>query len=206
MQTRRPWRTAPGIRAGLPPARHGSGVPLQQDPITDSHRYAGHFNAASRSGPSAGLLRSVVESTRHALSATGAGDKSPVGRLVAHRPRIAQPFNLASVDAGAGWGNRTRHEWLGRPRPDHSAKPARSVGGLPGSRTPLPRKATDLQSAAVTNAARNPHLQGCRRCTPRDPPEAAAVLKAPVSRDRQGQFDASASPRCRVGSMSGPLT
>ena len=66
-----------------------------------------------------------------------------------------------------------------------------SHGGLPGSRTPLPLGAADLQSAAVTSAARNPKRgppakvaripfnpvrsqpEGCRRMLPHQPVPAA---------------------------------
>lgn len=151
------------LRAGISPARHSLGGSAAADPITDLHRYAGHFYAASRSGPSAGYLRSVVESTPHALSATGAG--SVLFLVSRWASACCELLTIASEACSTLLSlARTLERDKGIEPPCAAWKAAAQPMGqsrvicwwIARESNPVALRATDLQSAAVANAARDP--------------------------------------------------
>lgn len=120
MQARRPWRTTPGIGAGLSPARHGSGVPLQripsrthtampgtstlhpgQDPARANlsmHRPPSKIGTTPKNGPSSFDDSSRTE--HHTLKSHLSASQASTGCQLHSRSRTSSPSHLGGQTPG----------------------------------------------------------------------------------------------------------
>lgn len=105
---RAPLARARDIKAGLPPAWHLLGIPPKLVPSRTHTAMPGTTTLHPGQTPARATLFAQSSKTHCMRFRRLAPEtRAQSGRLVAHLPRIAQPLDLASVDAGAGYLDRT---------------------------------------------------------------------------------------------------